>query len=166
MKVVKKIDVIFDKAMHVILPFLTIAITAMIFIMVICRYVLHVNLGGAEELPTFIMIICVWIAGGAAARNDGHLKVDILFSAIKNEKIKDVMHFVAHTLEALVMWKYTQLAVEFVIKSYNKGQISAGLKFPMWWPQSFLLIGSVIMAIYFTANAIKSLLKLIGKGDK
>ena len=76
------------------------------------------------------------------------------------------MHFVAHTLEALVMWKYTQLAVEFVIKSYNKGQISAGLKFPMWWPQSFLLIGSVIMAIYFTANAIKSLLKLIGKGDK
>lgn len=118
MKVIKKIDVIFDKAMYVILPFLTIAITAMIFIMVICRYVLHVNLGGAEELPTFIMIICVWIAGGAAARNDGHLKVDILYSAIKNEKVKDVMHFVAHTLEALVMWKYSQLAVEFVIKSY------------------------------------------------
>ena len=88
MKILKKIDGFYDKAMHFLLPFLTISITVLICIMVICRYVLHVNLGGAEELPTSLMIICVWIGGGAAARSDGHLKVDVLYSAIKNEKIK------------------------------------------------------------------------------
>ena len=66
MKFFKKLDLAYDKAMHFLLPFLTILITVMIFIMVICRYILRVNLGGAEELPTFLMIVCVWIGAGAA----------------------------------------------------------------------------------------------------
>ena len=157
MKVFKKLDAAFDKVMHFILPFFTIAITLMIVIMVICRYVLHMNLGGAEELPTFIMIVCVWVAASAAARDGGHLKVTILYSVIKNETVKKIMELIAHLPEAVSMWFYTYLAVDFVVKSYEKGQISAGLRFPMWWPQSFLLIGSFFMAVYFTVHVIKSI---------
>ena len=157
MKFLKKIDSFYDRAMHFILPFLTIAITAMIFVMVICQYILHMNLGGAEELPTFLMIICVWIAAGAAARDGGHLKVTVLYSVIKSETVKKVMELIARLLEAVVMWFYTYLAYEFVLKSYAKGQISAGLQFPMWWPQSFLLIGSFFMAVYFTVHLIQSI---------
>lgn len=156
MKFFKKLDSAYDKAMHFLLPFLTILITVLIFIMVICRYILRVNLGGAEELPTFLMIVCVWIGAGAAARDGGHLKVTVLYSAIKNERILKWMQLIAHLLEAVVMWFYTYLAVGFVLKSYAKGQISAGLRFPMWWPQSFLLIGSFFMAVYFTVHFIKS----------
>lgn len=157
MKFLKKLDEIFDRAMHIILPFFTIVITGLIVVMVVCRYILHMNLGGAEELPTFLMIVCVWVAAAAAARDGGHLKVTILYDVIKNETVKKVMALISNLLEAGVMWIYTYLAYDFVLKSFLKGQISAGLRFPMWWPQSFLLIGSFFMAIYFTVHLVKSI---------
>ncbi len=165
MKVFKTLDSIYDRAMHFILPAFTIIITIMIFVEVICRYILHMNLGGAEELVTYFMIFCVWIAGGAAARDNGHLQVTLLYSVIKNEKVKAVMFFIARLIEFLLMCFFVPNTYRFLQNTIKKHQVSAGLMFPMQYAHMFLLIGSVLMGIYFLANTVKAAIAL-GKAFK
>lgn len=157
LKCLKILDSIFEKFIRFMLTATMIVLTAMINILVLCRYVLHVNLGGLEEMPVFLMIMCVWLGAGLVAKNDDHVKIDIIHTVIKNDKAKAALKTAVNTLTAAVMWYYTYLAYIFVSKSMRNGDISSGTGFPLWWIHAFVLIGSFAMALYYTKNTFKEI---------
>lgn len=165
MKFLRKLDSGYAKALKFCVTFLSVAIAVMIVMLVVCRYVLHVNLNGAEELPTYMMIFCVWLGAGLVARDDKHLCVDVIYTVIKSEKAKTCLRLFTHVLTSVVMWYYTVLAYSFVVKGIAKGQVSSGLQFPMWWAYSVLFIGSLSMAIYYTIHSVITAASL-GEGKK
>lgn len=162
MKLLKKLDSAFEKCIRVLLTSTMILLTILIVLMVICRYILHMNMGGFEEMPVYLMIICVWLGGGLVARNDDHVKIDIIQTYLKNEKMKAVLNLFVNGLTSAAMWYYTYLAVIFVKKSIRNGDISSGIGFPLWWIHMFVLIGSFAMALYYTKNTFK----VLSRGDK
>jgi len=165
LRILKKIDSGYSKFLKFCVTFLSVAIAAMIVVLVVCRYVLHVNLSGAEELPTYMMIFCVWLGAGLVARDDKHLCVDVIYTVIKSEKVKTCLRLCTHILTSVIMWYYTVLAYKFVVKGFIKGQVSSGLMFPMWWAYSVLFIGSLSMALYYTLHSVTTAVSL-GEGKK
>ena len=155
LKLLAKLDDCFEKVIRFLLGVTMTVLTIMIILQVITRYVLRVNMGGLEELPVFLMIICVWLGAGVVAKNDDHVRIDLVQTMLKSERAKAILRIFVTGLTAAVMWFYTSLAVEFIQKSIAKNDISSGVGFPLWWPQLFVLIGSFAIALYYTKNTVK-----------
>ena len=67
------------------------------------RYVLRVNLGGIEELPVFFMCICIWMGAIRVMRDDKMVKIEIIFSLVKNERAQAAINMVASLLSCAVL---------------------------------------------------------------
>ena len=80
-----------------------IALTAVVVLQVLARYVLHISLGGIEELPVYLMMISVWIAAIFVAKDDGHVKIELLDMFVKNKKVLGVINIVLCTLSGIAL---------------------------------------------------------------
>lgn len=85
MKFLKRLDDILFKAVQVCLGIFMIALTAIVVLQVLVRYVFHVSIGGVEELPVYLMLLSVWIAAIFVARDDGHVKIELLDMFVKKQ---------------------------------------------------------------------------------
>lgn len=137
-----------------------IILTLVVFFQVIARYVLKMSVDGLQELPTFLLIFTVWLAAAMNARKKGgHIKLELIEIIIKNPKvIKAIEIFIdVLTIAALAIFAY--LCLEYVQYGIETGEASIGLKMPMWWLTSVLLVGVVLMIIYNIMHVYKEFRK-------
>ncbi len=155
MKFLKKLDKGVDTAVKYFTSILMILLTILVNIMVFSRYVLRVNMGGLEELPVFFMCICIWMGAIRVARDDKFVKIEIIFSLVKNEKAQTVIKMISAFLGSAVLAYFCHCAYLFVFRAWRDETITPALGWPSWVIYAFSLIGSVGMTIYFFVNGIK-----------
>lgn len=131
-------------------------LTLVINIQVVARYVLNVSLGGLEEAPVYLMMVCVWIAAPFIARSDGHVKIDFINMIIKNPIAQRILKTAIRALTTVVLATYTVFAYDYVLTSYQLGEVTPGLQIPLWCLQAFVLFGSSLMAVYYLINTVKA----------
>lgn len=159
-KYFEKIDTVFEEITKNVLGAVMFVLFILTNVQVVYRYILKQNLGGAEELPTFLLIITVWVAGIIVTKNEGHIRIDLIDQIIKDEKIKKILNLMVTLLTAVVSWIFTWLAFKFFIGSLEKHTLSSGMQFPMWYIYIFMVIGSVGMSFYYTVNVFKKLFSI------
>lgn len=157
MDILSKIDKMIQKLSNFLMGSFVTLIIAIVFIQVVFRYVLKLPLAGAEELPKYFMIACVYLAAGLLARDDGHVKIDMLTLIVKNEKIIHIIRTLTHLLSCIAVLVFTILSFEYVSFNYTSKDVSAGLGFPMWCITSFLIIGGTLMTINYFISVIKDI---------
>ena len=135
---------------------LLIVITAMVFIQVIFRYVLHASMGGAEELPSYMLIALIWMAGIAVSKNDDYIKIDLITSHLSPRKAA-VLNAFNSLLTAVCAGYYFYLDIFFIKSAIKRGTVSTGLKFPIWWIYSVTLVASFLTAVCFIFHTIESI---------
>ena len=162
-KFLKKLDKGVDAAVKYFTSALMILLTIIVNAMVFSRYVLRVNLGGIEELPVFFMCICIWMGAIRVMRDDKMVKIEIIFSLVKNERAQAALNMVASLVSCAVMAFCCTRAYLFVYRTWRDGIITPSLGWPAWLVYVFSLIGSVGMTVYAFVNTIKYARKVVGK---
>lgn len=163
MKFLKKLDKGIDTGVKYFTSILMILLTIIVNAMVFSRYVLRVNLGGIEELPVFFMCICIWMGAIRVMRDDKMVKIEIIFSLVKNERARAAINMVASLLSFGVLAFFCTRAYLFVYRTWRDEMITPSLGWPAWVIYSFSLIGSIGMTVYAFINTIKYARRVIGK---
>ncbi|NCB52775.1 MAG: TRAP transporter small permease subunit [Clostridia bacterium] len=160
MKLLKKIDFIIDKSIKYLGGLLIMAILLIVIAMIFSRYVLRVNLGGIEEFPVYLMIICVWLSAVRVSRDDQFVKIELINSFVKTEKGRQIVSVLTNFLSAVALTVFTPLAYSFFHTSYKYGDISPATGFSLWLVFIFPLIATFGMAIYFWRNTFRNIWRM------
>ncbi|WP_273227686.1 TRAP transporter small permease [Geosporobacter ferrireducens] len=157
MEILKKLDALAFKAIRTFAGIAMVLLTAVIIIQILARYVFKVSIGGIEETPIFLMMISVWLSAIIVAREDGHVKIDLIDLMIKNKKILYILKTVLRCLTTVVLGIYAKFALDYLISSMRLGDTTPGLGIPVWMMHSFVFISAFFMTLYYLINSIKAI---------
>ena len=119
------------------------------FVGVVARYIFHHPLTFVDEIGPIFIVWSTLIGYSIALRKDEHIKMDILYAAIRNETWKRGIEFFGYLCGAVFsffMMRYGYLAM---MMQYEMGRVTQILEFPVWI--SYLIIpfsGAVLIVRY------------------
>ncbi len=138
-------------------------ITVLVFIEVVLRYVLGSPLFGIEELIVLIAMWMYFIGASYGAYERSHIKAEFIHTWVRSPKqyilIRLISSSITFTL-SLIMIKWTY---PFFIWSITKGGTSQALLLPMYYSQSAVFVGAILMSLYFFAEFIDYFLQVVDK---
>jgi len=130
-----------------------------IVLAVILRYIFHTDLYGIEE---FLIIFAFWLYFmGAAygAYEKSHIRADIISVFLKNQKLVKLFSILELSISTLACAILTLWGFKYLLWGLQKGARSSGWRIPLVIPQSSILIGFLLMCIYFFVHLIKAIKK-------
>ena len=127
---------------------LMIVIPIMVFIQVLLRYVFKAPLMGIEELLLFPTIWLYMLGGAMASEKRSHITCGILILYIKTQKGMDVFNMIKAFFASLVSLWLTYWAFWYFAYSLKMWKTSDLLYVPMFFGESAIFIGLVLMLFY------------------
>lgn len=149
----KKIDKILDCFETGSFVVLLSVMTFVVFLQVICRYILHASLSWSEEVSRYCMIYTVFIGVGAGLKAGTHTGVDALVMILP-KKIKWTVVFIEKIICLALSAAFFALSVEVVMQLLASGQKSATLFIP-------IAFAYLAMPIGFFGGIIRSIQNII-----
>lgn len=122
---------------------------------VVNRYLLGTPVTWTDELSGYLVVVLVMLGAGDALRRGDHISVDLISSKLSpgGRRLADIWG------NLMVLVFSTALLIsskETLDYSIGFGILSEGyLEVPMWVPQSFLVLGGVMLALVAVANLIR-----------
>lgn len=139
---------ILGKVQSVIISILAIVIPVLITIQVILRYVLKMPLMGIEELMLFPVIWLYMLGGANASMERNHISCGILTLYIKKEKSMALFNLVKSLISILISVWLTYWAFWYFSYSFRMWKLSDLLYLPMFFAESAIFTGLVLMVFY------------------
>ena len=126
-----------------------------VFAQVIMRSVFNYSLSWTEELSRYIFIWQTWLGASIALKYNEHIKVELIFTFIKKEKVKRIIKFLANLIWfafclflVFIGWKLAQSMI-------SRNALSSGMRIPLAFiyisfPVSSLLVCLRLIPIILT----------------
>lgn len=136
------------KTQKLFLLIASVIITIALFLAVIFRYILKIDLFGIEELliiPTFTLY---FIAAAQASYEQNHIAADLLESYLGSEKIKQLVNVLNSLVILIVCVILTYWNIQNVMWIYQQGAKTSGWGIPLVIPHTIVLIGFVLMTLH------------------
>lgn len=117
---------------------------------ILCRYVLHRDTGGIDEFTVYAMTSSVWVGAVLNSRNysEGQIKIDMLRTFVKSEKVMAVFDSVWQIVGIVVMGMFTNLSFKYFLYQFKRGSVLSGIEFPLWVFTGIMTICSILIFIY------------------
>ena len=152
---VKKINSFFVAAQRGFLCFIMALLTVSMFAEIITRYFFNTSLFGLEEFVGFTAVWVYFIGASYGSYERSHIKaefVEVLFRKPRSANAVKTLAGVVSTWMSLIFtkWSYT-----FVMESIQMDERSPTYDVPMVLFQSALLVGAVLMTVYFLWETIE-----------
>jgi TRAP-type transport system small permease protein len=145
---------VISKIQNGIVLALLVIIPVLVTVQVILRYVLNLPLMGIEELLLFPAIWLYFLGGSMASRARNHIDCGVLVLYIKKEKSLALFRLVRMVLSVFFGSWAAYWAFWFFSYSFNKWKLSDLLYFPMFFAESALFIGIVLMVFFSIVELI------------
>lgn len=142
----------------IILPF-------MVFIQVLLRYVFKAPLMGIEELMLFPTIWLYMIGGANASMERNHISCGILTLYIKRKRTMQIFNILKSLLSLIVSLWLTYWAFWYFSYSLKVWKYSDLVGVPMFFGESALFIGLVLMTLYTGVELIDNIRILLANID-
>jgi TRAP-type C4-dicarboxylate transport system permease small subunit len=113
---------------------------------VVGRYFLGSPISWAEELMLFLMVLVVFAGAAAVTWRGAHIRIEIFVDWL-SPILQWAAAFVTGLLAVSVLVVTSVVSFEIVSTLYAFDQRSDALELPIWIPQSFVTIGSALMAV-------------------
>ncbi|MCG8638141.1 MAG: TRAP transporter small permease [Desulfobacterales bacterium] len=162
-RILEKISDLFGGKLQGILVF---GLMVMVMAEVLARYLLNAPLSIAEELGGYILVSVTFMGLGYTWKEKGHVRVELLVNLLP-ESIRARLRFLTLILAAAFCfpmiagsWSMLQDSLLFEARS------GSWLRTPLVYPQSVLLIGSVLLLIQFAAEIIKAVNRLKDRPER
>jgi TRAP-type transport system small permease protein len=119
------------------------AMTGLVLVQVVLRYVFNAPLNWTEEASIFLMIWMTFVGAGVALRRGGHIAMTLLaehLPAWLSRYFLSISRLVTFAFLFLVAWQGWLLA------QTGKSVLSPALGIPMRWPYMIVPLGACFMA--------------------
>lgn len=138
----------------------------MVMVEVLARYLLQSPLSLADELGGYLLVSITFMGLGYTWKEGGHVRVELVTNMLP-ERIREWLRF-------FTLLMATAFCGPMILGSYNLLQDSllfesrsgSWLRTPLVYPQSILLIGSILLLLQFIAEIIKTMNSLRNFPDK
>lgn len=157
----KKLVFGYDKLEEYLLCGSLVFTTLVIFAQIIMRSIFNNSLVWSEELTRYVFIWQIWMGVSIAQRDKQHIKVELLFSFVKNEKAKSVIDIVATLIwvafSAFLLVNGTQLVQQMI----SRGNVSSAMRLPMYLVYIVLPLSAFILCLRLAAQIVEDVKALI-----
>jgi len=129
----------------------------MVLVEVLTRYIMQAPLSIADELGGYFLVSITFLGLAYTWKEQGHVRVELVTNLLP-ERVRNIIRFI--TLLAA-----TVFCLPLIAGSYNLLQDSllfsvrsgSWMRTPMVYPQSLLLVGSVILLLQLVSEIIKAI---------
>ena len=124
------------------------AMTVIIFLQIIFRYVFAASLSWSEEMARYLFVWLTFLGASVVARSRSHITVDAIIEAIKPERVRKSMKTLADVL--VLAFLYVLLSEGFVasFEILDLEQISPSMPWlSLGWIYFAIPLGSLFMAL-------------------
>ena len=144
-----------DKVFFWLSALILAAMTILITVQVICRFVLHAPLAWSEEAARFAFIWMTFFAGYVGARQAQHISVELVQNLFPAGVKKGM-----RSISAVIAGGFFLLVAYYLVSLWGKlsAQTSAALRIPMSYVYLGMLIGCFFMGLSYLYDAVKILL--------
>lgn len=150
----KKAYKVFLNTIRGISCFLAIFVTALVVLQVILRYVFKAPLMGIEELLLFPMVWLYMLGGVNASQTNTHIECGVLTVYVKKEKTMKLLMIIKALVSSIVGLWLLYWSYWFFVYSFTRWKLSDLLYIPMFYGESSVFIGVLLMVIYAIAQLI------------
>lgn len=145
----KKLLTRYEKVENVVAGIGLICGIGIMFIGVAARYVFNHPLTFVDEIGPIFIVWSTLTGYSIALRKDEHVKMDILYSAVKNKTVKwamDLFGYICGLLFSVFMLQYGYLAM---MMQYKMNRVTQILEVPVWISYMIIpFIGGVMIIRY------------------
>ena len=135
----------FNNALMSIMGFILFAV---MFAMVVARYVLHKDFSTASEYLYFALVWLFFLGGATASFEKSHLRADTLEVLVKNKTALLVAEWVKQLLQVSLHIVFLVFSIKFIIKAIEIPAYTSVLRMPILIGYSAVLYGAVTMLVY------------------
>ena len=125
-----------------------IALFLIILILVLCRYVLRISVGGLAELPMFLLWLNIWMAAAYSEGKKEHIALDFVGLFVKNKKFHQIKNILLSIIAVAAMGFFSYCAFLEILNTLARNSMSPGLRMPLWWLYACVFFSSVMMTLY------------------
>ncbi len=122
---------------------------------VVNRYILGTPVTWTDELSGYLVVALVMLGAADALRRGDHISVDLVSSRLgtRGRRLADIWGYLMVLIFAGALLISGRTTIEY---SMNFGILSEGyLEVPMWIPQSFLILGALLLALMALAKLLR-----------
>lgn len=128
---------------------LVVAITVLIFVGVVFRYVLQMPLTWGEEAVRYSFTWLAFMSAALAMKYHGHAAIDLISAAIP-EKARFVQRLIIDLIVIVFLAVFAYYSARMAMIA--GGQTSSALRIPMSWVYAAAPVSSVVMLCYGLRN--------------
>lgn len=139
---------------------LMIAMTSMVFMQVVMRYVFNAPIGWAEELPRFAFAGVSFLGAAVLVRQQNHIRVTV-FSDRFPSFLRWVAVFISHFASLTCIGFFLRGGIEITTDEWI--QLAPASQFPMGWVYMVIPISAALMVIYTLTNISRNIRELIAE---
>ena len=147
------------KIEEIILIVITIGLSAVIFIEVICRYIFLIPTAWSEELARYLFILLSFIGAAYAYARHEHIEIDILNQIIQSskkihnkEKVKLLINMVGNISTMIFLLFFNQILWNFAMQINQLGQTSPTMRIPMVYVYLIAFLGGALSIVHCIYN--------------
>ena len=129
---------------------------------VVNRYILGTPVTWTDELSGYLVVALVMLGAAESLRRGDHIAVDLISNHFgpKLKRLSAIWGNLAVLIVAVAILISGKATLDY---SINFEILSEGyLEVPMWIPQSFLILGSGLLALVATVNLFKLVIREVG----
>ncbi|MGN9164364.1 TRAP transporter small permease [Tissierellaceae bacterium HCP3S3_D8] len=161
----EKVEKVYDKLEEHLLIGSLIFNVFLVFIQVIMRSAFNYSLSWSEELSRYIFIWQTWLGASIALKYNEHIRVELLFSFVKNIKIQRIVKVLADIIWFVFSLFLMSNGLQLVQSMISRNALSSGMRVPLAFIYISLPISSLLICLRLIPriyNQIRNINRPIG----
>ncbi|KJS78435.1 MAG: hypothetical protein JL55_14660 [Pseudomonas sp. BICA1-14] len=131
------------------------AITILIFVQVISRYVFQTAIFGVEEIACYVAVWLYFLGAAVGAEQRGHMSASLVEIVLRGETAQRVIRLLVCSLSVVLCVWMTIWAWSLTKWSLQLGMMSTEINVPVGYAQLAMPVGLGLMALYFFVELIE-----------
>ncbi len=120
---------------------------------VIARYIFNSSLFGLEQFIGYAAVWLYFIGAAYGSYERSHIKAEFINILIKSENKRNIIRSVAAVVSTIMAIVFTKWSWQFCAESIAMGETTPTYSIPMIYFQASLLVGGLLMVMYFFLEA-------------
>lgn len=147
------IDVIIKYWLSVVIIGVTVMASCSMLLQVVARYIFEISISGLDEMTghTAVWMYLMGAAYGSFERTQ--IKAEMIHLFVKNDRLLNIIRSLATAIGAVVAGYMVHWSFGYVRWSILKHEVTPTLQVPTVFFQVAILVGALIMTVYFLREA-------------
>lgn len=156
-RVIHQSDKVIRGLMSTIIILVTVMASCSMLLQVIARYVFEIAISGLDELTGHIAVWMYMMGAAYGSLTRTQIKAEMIHLVIKNQKILNIIRALSTFIGAIIAGYMAYWSYGYVTWSLVKHEVTPTLQLPTVIFQFPILLGAVLMVVYFLREAFDQL---------